>query len=404
MLKLFDIQRIILEEFEQQPFYERQVFQQITLDNAITGILGLRGIGKTTYLLHQALQAGAKKQKALYVSADNFYFLEHRLLELVDYLYKETEVRLLCVDEIHKYPTWNQELKNIYDTYRGFKLLFSGSSAIDLVHSKYDLSRRVILHELNGLSFREYLEINLNLRMPSFSLSDLTAHHAAIAAQLSVPKILSHFREYLRIGYYPFFREFSQDRDKFQAMENATQKAIYEDIGTLHSLKTTTLRLIEQLFRFILNSAPGELSAYKLSRTLEKDFESITNYLEYLNQAGLIRFLYPKKTGRAGLRNPGKIYPNNTNLMHAAYLPTMDDSMVGKARETFMISQLQNAKLQVYASEAGDFRVDEMSFEVGGKNKTGRQLNQETQGFVVADGIVTGLGNKIPLYLFGFLS
>lgn len=293
--KLFDIQRIILEEFEQQPFYNRKIFQQITLENRSTGILGLRGVGKTTYLLHQAVQSGAKQQKALYVSADNFYFLEHRLLELVDYLYKETDVRLLCVDEIHKYSNWNQELKNIYDTYRGFKLLFSGSSAIDLLHSKYDLSRRVILHELHGLSFREYLEINFNRQFPLITLSDLVTHHLEISSNLTVPQILKYFREYQRIGYYPFFREFSQDRDKFQAMENATQKAIYEDIGTLHALKTSSLRLIEQLFRFVLNSAPGDLSAYKLSRTLEKDFESITNYLEYLNHAGLIRFLYPKK-------------------------------------------------------------------------------------------------------------
>ena len=157
MNKLFDIQQIIIGQFENQPFYAREVFKQINLDNYITGIVGPRGIGKTTFLLKHAIEMGAKDGRALYVSADNLYFLNNPLVELVDQLYKETDIRLLCIDEIHKYPNWNQELKNIADTYPEFRLLFSGSSTIDLINGKYDLSRRVTLLHLNCLSFRDYL-------------------------------------------------------------------------------------------------------------------------------------------------------------------------------------------------------------------------------------------------------
>lgn len=403
MNKLFDIQQIIISQFERQPFYARDVFKRINLDNYITGIVGPRGMGKTTFLLKYAIDSGAKEGLALYVSADNLYFLQNPLVDLVDQLYKETDVRLLCIDEIHKYPNWNQELKNIADIYPEFRILFSGSSTIDLINAKYDLSRRVTLFYLHGLSFREYLEITLQQKFSILSFDDLIKTRSLIGDMSQDVKILKHFREYLKVGYYPFFSLFSQEREKFQAIENTTQKTIYEDIGTLHTLKTPTLLLIERLFKFVLNSAPGELNANKLATNLGKDFDSISTYLKFLQEAGLIRFLYSKSSGNSALRNPIKMYPENTNLIYSTYLPITQDKTIGKIRETFVINQLQNANIPVFYSENGDFKVEDVIFEVGGASKTTKQIKHLENSYILADDIIVGTNRQIPLYMLGFL-
>lgn len=406
MEHLFEIQRVILEQWDESQTYHRSIYDQINWDNHATGIVGPRGIGKTTLLLLQAIQRGAKTRKALYVSADNLFFLEHRLVDLADWLYKETDVKYLCIDEIHKYENWTQELKNIIDTYKNLRILFSGSSAIDLIHSKYDLSRRVTLHELHGFSFREFLEFNLNLKLPCFSLDELIKDHLTITQSLPIIQILKYFRDYLRIGYYPFFKLFSQDREKFQAVENSTQKTIYEDIATLHKIHSTNLIVIEKVFKFVINSSAGELNANKLSSHLGKDYETIGNYLNYLHESGLIRFLYSEKTGKAFLNKPIKIYPENTNLIYANYmLPQNKDDALGKIRELFVVNSLQNAAQQIFYSEAGDFKVaDRYHFEVGGRNKKFTQLKTKENAYIVADNLLTGSKNSIPLYLFGFLT
>lgn len=404
MNQLFEIQRILLDQFKNLPFFHRKIFSQITLDNKISGILGPRGVGKTTFLLHFILERVASNRKALYVSADNLYFLDHTLLGLVDQLYKETDVRLLCIDEVHKYPNWNQELKNIADTYLDFRIVFSGSSMIDLVQCKYDLSRRVTIYHLHGFSFREYLEWHLKKTLSIYSLKELLDSHLQIEQDIEIPGILKHFHEYLRIGYYPFFEVFTQDREKFQAMENAVQKTIYEDIGTFHSLKTPSLLIIEKLYKYILNSPPGELSAFKLAKSLEKDFDTISTYLHYLQEAGLVRFLYPNNSGKAQLRNPSKMYPGDSNVMYATYVPLVQDKALGKVRETFVINQLQNSNFTTYYSPRGDVHVENYVFEIGGPSKKDTQIKGEKNGFVLTDGILTGSKLNIPLYLIGFLS
>lgn len=403
MNQLFEIQRIMLEQFEGLPFFQRKIFEHITLDNKISGILGPRGVGKTTFLLHFAIQRGAKNRKCLYVSADNIYFLDHHLLDLVDQLYKETDVRLLCIDEVHKYPNWNQELKNIADTYLDFRIVFSGSSMIDLVQTKYDLSRRVTIYHLHGFSFREYLEWHLKKQLPHYSLDEIVESHFQIEQDIAIPGILKHLKEYFRIGYYPFFEGFSQDREKFQAIENATQKTIYEDIGTLHSLKTPSLFVLEKLYKFIISTPPGELSAYKLAQYLDKDFETISTYLNYLQEAGLVRFLLPKTSGKTALRTPHKMYPDNTNLMYAAYVPLAHDATLGKVRETFVINQLQNANYKTFYTPRGDVCVNDFTFEIGGPSKKDTQIRGEKNGYILADGILTGSEKQLPLYLLGFL-
>jgi len=403
MERLFEIQRIILEQVEQDPCFWRSQFDLFTSARQICGIIGARGVGKTTFMLRHALNAGAKQRKALYVSADNIFFLDHTLIDVVDYLYKQTDARTLCIDEIHKYSNWKMELKNIADVYPSFRIYFSGSSMIDLIQGKYDLSRRVTLNRLCGFSFREYLDFHLGKNLPKLTLESILSSHQVIAQEMDVPGILKHFNDYLKLGYYPFFKGFVLDKDKFQALENGVQMTIYEDIATLHSIKTPSLSVIEQLYKYVINSSPGEVNASKLSSALGKDFESVSNYLKFLEQAGLIRFIFPGQSGDAYLRNPIKMYPENTNLIHAAYLPLAQDQTKGKIRETFVVNQVQNAEIPIFYSNKGDFKIGDYIFEIGGRGKNSKQIKRENNAYILADDILVGSKNVIPLYLFGFL-
>lgn len=403
MENLLELQQLLLDQFMQQPFYKRAVFEEIKIENHATGILGARGIGKTTFLLSQVLMHNKQGLRALYVSADHVHFIENSLLDLMSTLYKETDIRILCIDEIHKYPNWQQELKNLADFYPEVKIIFTGSSMIDIVHSQYDLSRRVTLYRLYGFSFREYLEFSLNLDLPTFEFQTLLDNPTACLRAVNVPKCLQHFREYLQSGYFPFSRGFSHQTLVSQAIDNVVQKTIYEDIGSLHTLKTPTLLLIEKLYKYIVYSQPGELNAYKLASALSKDFENISGYLHYLEQAGLVRALYKHQSGKAALRNPTKLYPENTNFIYASYLDQPRDMILGKARETFALNQLQNAGLSVYYTDHGNFEVDGNTLEIGGKNKSRKQIKAQARAYILADGILAASPGKIPLYLLGFL-
>ena len=402
MEKLFEIQALLLKQYEKNTIYQRAIFKTFQFDNRLNCIIGARGIGKTTFLLNYIAKNNLENT-ALYVSADNMFFLNSTLCDVVDTLYKETDIRLLCIDEIHKQEDWQQQLKNITDTYLDIKIIFTGSSQIDLIHSQYDLSRRVTLYFLHGLSFREYLEIQYQHEYPQFTMINILENHQKITTDLNEINIIKDFHRYLQVGYYPFFNIFSLDTEKFQAIHAIMQKVIYEDIALFHALKTGTLRTIEKIYKFVLSSAPGELNAYKLSNNLQKDFDSVSNYLDYLKQAGLIRFLHSNKSGQAYLRNPEKMYPENTNLLFAAFMNVSSDNLIGKARETFALNQMQNAGIDVYFTEQGDFDWLGYSLEVGGKNKTSAQLKNTKNGYILADGILTGLGRRVPLYLLGFL-
>lgn len=404
MHQLFEIQAILLKQFSHQEIYHRKIFDQFYFDNRINCLVGSRGVGKTTFLLEYVKQQGALDNRALYVSADNLFFLTRNFLDLVDALYKETDVRVLCIDEIHKQSNWQQQIKNIADIYLDMKIIFTGSSQVDLLQSRYDLSRRVTVYHLHGLSFREYLEMKYQTSFPVMTLAEMVESPERAMANIQLPQPIQDFHRYLQVGYYPFFNIFRDDMEKYQAIHNITQKVIYEDIALLHSLKTGTLVVIENLYKFILTSAPGEVNAYKLSSNLQKDFDSISNYLMYLRDAGLIRFLVSNKSGQSYLRNPEKMYPDNSNLLYTAYLNTANDNLLGKSRETFTLNQLQNANYPVFFTDQGDFECQGIILEVGGKNKSEDQIKHLKNAYVFSDGILSHTKKKLPLYWLGFLS
>lgn len=401
--QILEVQNTLLDDFAKEEFYPRNIFKKLTYDNFITGIVGPRGIGKTTFLLHEVLKHGSREGKAIYVSADNIYFLQNRLFDLVSQLYKETDIQLICIDEIQKYENWQQELKNIADSFRRLRVLFTGSSMIELISGKYDLSRRVTLHHLHGFSFREYLEFYHSISLPMYSMDDILHNHVQISQNLSISKPLKYLKEYVRVGYYPFFKIFTTESEKFEAVNNAVQKSIYEDISILHNLKTPSLIVIEKLFKYVLSSQPGEISAYKLAGILNKDFESISEYFYYLEQAGLVRFLYSAQSGKAHLRNPTKIYPENCTLIYSNYIPMHADAEKGKVRETFVLNHLQNAGQQTFYGKSGDFETNGITLEVGGKNKGTNQIKGIKDSYILADDITVGFQNTIPMYLLGLL-
>lgn len=386
------------------PIYQRKIYKKLESDHRITGIVGSRGIGKTTYILHYLKENYARSQEALYVNADDLYFANNTLVGLAEKFINLYNGRLLCIDEIHKYPNWSQELKNIYDKHRHLKIVFSDSSSIDLVKEKYDLSRRAALRFLPGLSFREFLEMKTGKQYPVLTVSEIIAGEKSSIDSISkTPRLLGLFQEYLSIGYYPLFREFNIEQDVLEALEGVIDKIIHMDIASFYSLKTSTLPLFRKILYFIYTSAPSSININRIAKSLKKDHTDIANYLEMMRESGLLRYLLIDKSGHALIRNAEKVYLSNTNLAYALEKSTGKKTDKGRIRELFFIASLENSGLKPFYSKCGDVKLDDYIFEIGGKGKDSSQIKDCKNAYVVSDDILFSDINKIPLYLFGFL-
>ncbi|KKQ38445.1 MAG: hypothetical protein US54_C0010G0026, partial [Candidatus Roizmanbacteria bacterium GW2011_GWA2_37_7] len=312
---------------------------------------------------------------------------------------------LFCIDEIHKYKNWNQELKNIYDSYPNLKVLFSGSSSIDLIKGKYDLSRRVILRQMYGFSFREFLEIQTGNTYPTVKLENILNSSKHVDSGIGkTEKLLGYLHKYWQKGYYPT----SQAIPVYEAFRDTLigiiDKTVFEDISTFYALKTENLDTLKKIIYFFATSLPGSVSINKLANSLGKDHTTITEYVQILRDTGLLRFLLIDKYGHALVRNAEKIYIDNTNLLYAINNQIGKETHVGSIRELFVISGLENAGYTVFYSKTGDILCEGNVFEIGGANKTAIQIRDKDKTYIVKDDILYASLHTIPLYLFGFLS
>lgn len=381
----------------------RYLFEKFSLNNRLTGIIGARGTGKTTLMLQYIKEHIDDKSTCIYASLDNIYFTNINLFDFVEDMYELEEIKIFFFDEIHKYKNWNQELKNIYDSFPDIKVIFSGSSTLDLVNGTYDLSRRGITYHLYGLSFREFLNFKLKLELPKLTFEEIITQKGKNVANITeTESIRRYFKEYLKSGYYPFYFE---DMDNYlERISNVIDKTIYEDIANFHNLKTGNLILFKKLLAFFATIPPGETSINSISKNLGVDNKTVTHYLEIMESTGLLTSIKINKSGSSLLKTPEKVYVDNFNLYSFLSKSLGLEAKVGTIREIFFIKMLQNSGYKLFYSKIWDFEIDNKNFEIGGKNKTRKQIkNNLENSYLVKDDIIYGEKDVIPLYLFGFL-
>ena len=376
----------------------RSLMHDIEWDSRMIGIRGARGIGKTTLMLQRIKQAMLQDNTALYVSLDDIWFSEHKLHELIDSFVKRGGTHLF-LDEVHKYPNWSQELKNAYDDFSNLKIVFTGSSLLEILNARADLSRRAMVYEMQGLSFREYLNMNLKTNFQAYSLPDILENQRMITSEiLKKVKPLQHFSDYLTKGYYPFSLEFK--KLYYNKLEEVVNLIIEIELPLLRGVNIAYTQRLKRLLWAISESAPFTPNVQKLSEHIGIDRNTLVSYLHYLQEAHLTKHLYRNSLGINKLQKPDKVYLENSNLM---YLLATTNANMGNARETFFFNQV-NYKHTVEYPEKGDFLVDKKYiFEIGGKSKNSKQIYSLENAFIAADDIEYGFDNKIPLWLFGFL-
>ncbi|MBO5298251.1 MAG: ATP-binding protein [Candidatus Homeothermus sp.] len=395
MMRIYEISNRLTKSLD-APLH-RYLYEKIAWDDRLIMIKGARGVGKTTLMKQRCKENGPE---GLYASLDQLYFNEHTITELADYHYKHGGTHLY-LDEVHLYPryNWEQELKNIYDSYPGFHIVFTGSSLLQLNSKIADLSRRVAVYELRGLSLREYLNFTGNYRFEPLSLTDILNHHIAIAGDIaSQVRIIGEFEKYLRKGYYPFFLE-SSDITYSQRVERLVLSVIDIDIPAVAEIEYETQLKLKKLLVVLAEQVPFVPNMAKLGRDIEVTRNQLVKFFTLLNDGAILRTLTDTSTQPKRAAKPGKILFDNPSVMQALGII----NKTGTVRESFVASMLSNVG-NLYASDEGDFSLDkEKLFEVGGKNKGFSQIADKPDSYILADNIESGMGNKIPIWLTGFL-
>ena len=370
------------------------LLKEVNFNQKLIGIVGARGVGKTTFLLQYLKENTLVLSKKLYFSADA---VDIDSLFDIAYGFSKEGGKLLIIDEIHKYKNFEIELKKIYDML-DLQVIFSGSSALQLDNAKGDLSRRAVLYEMKGLSFREFIELKTSKTLPIFTLEEILEKHTDIAYELGVEfKPFEYFSEYLQKGYYPFYFE---DNDAYLLKLHETINTVVEvDIPSIFPIEYDKIINLKKLIRLVCLSKPFKINIKELANKIGiKDYQTLYKYMEYLKRGKILNLLRAKTKGDNIFTKPDKIFLANTNL-HYAYCST---SEIGTIREVFFMSMFDENRLNI--SDKADFLVDaKYTIEVGGKNKKYKQIKDLENSFVVSDGIEIGSANKIPLWLFGFL-
>lgn len=371
--------------------FVRYLHDHIAWESRLIAILGARGVGKTTLLL-QHIKLYEKLEEVLFVTADDFYFTKHRLFDLAYRFYVNGGKRLY-IDEIHKYQGWSREVKNIYDQIPDLKVVYAGSSVLDLEKGGADLSRRKVEYKLPGLSFREYVNISRGWELPAYSLDEVLAGKVDFPYEKERP--LKLFKEYLKIGYYPFFN----DTEYQLRLKSVINQMVETDIPMFAEMNVASAVKLKKLLYTLAQSVPFKPNYTKLERDLEISRNTLPDYVSYLEKAGVINLLREKAKGLKLLEKVEKIYLNNPNMAYAISETVPD---IGSIRETVFFAWMRVGYF-VTSSPVSDFEIEGKTFEVGGKNKTRQQIKDVAEGYVVKDDEEYVFQNIIPLWMFGFV-
>lgn len=372
--------------------FKRYNYDKLPWEARLVGLMGPRGVGKSTLILQHIKSKSPEEQaKSLYVSADHSYFTTSTLIEIANQFVREGG-EWLYIDEVHKYEGWSQELKQIYDSHPGLHVFFTGSSILDIIDGEADLSRRVILFDMQGLSFREYLEMFHGIKTPIRSLEDILNGKTEIEGlQHPIPL----FNQYLREGYYPFSKEgFFQQR-----LQQVIRLTMEVDIPQYANMSPATGKKLRRMLSIIASNVPYKPEATGLANEIKVSRNDIPTYLLYMEKAGMIGQLRDETGGMRGLGKTEKVYLDNTNIIYAL---SGENANIGNVRETFFYNQTRLA-LDVTSSKVSDFSIGKYTFEVGGAKKSHRQIKDVANSFIVRDDTEYANGDILPLWAFGLL-
>ena len=378
--------------------FERYLYPEIDWDDRLIGIVGPRGTGKTTLILQHIKNRIGLRKNALYVSLDNIWFAKTGLKATVHQFHIMGGTHIF-IDEVHRYPNWAIEMKNIYDSYPDLHIVFTGSSMLEIYKSNADLSRRAISYYLNGLSFREFLKLEHKMDFPVCTLTDILENHTAIASGIcSGIKIIPAFKSYLEYGYYPFYREGVKRYS--MRLRNVINTVLESDLPSVEKIEYASIYKLRRMLMIVSSLVPYTPNISSLSSQLEINRATVMKYFIFLEKAGLVSMLASDTKGMNALSKPEKLYLDNSNLIHAL---APENYNTGNVRETFFLNQT-SMKHHVTVPLKGDFMIDDSyTFEVGGSNKTFKQIKDLPNSFIAKDDIETGFGNTIPLWLFGMM-
>lgn len=377
----------------------RSAENDINWNARLVCIRGPRGVGKTTLLLQHIKKTFSENlQNVLYVSLDNLYFVENSLIDFVETFVQRGGTHLF-LDEVHKYPNWSQAIKNIYDDYPELFVVFTGSSLLEILNARADLSRRALVYNMQGLSFREYLSIKTKVELPILSLEEIIKNNEKLSSQIvSKVKPFAYFEDYLKTGYYPFFLEGEDDYNS--RLTEVINMILDIELPLLRKIDTSYISKIKKLLMVVAKSAPFIANTTELASMVGVARQTLLSYFDYLEESMLIKQLFKESRGLGTLQKPDKLFLENTNLMYALAEEKIE---IGNIRETFVLNQLKK-KHDVFFSIESDFYVDnKYTFEIGGKNKKRKQIQGMENSYIIADNIEYGTDRRIPIWLFGFL-
>lgn len=387
MNALYEYQQLILSQINIS--FLRYKYYELDWTRRVFGIVGPRGVGKTTMVL-QYIKQKLSLQDSLYITLDHIYFSTHTLIDVADKFYKEGGKHLI-IDEVHKAFNWSVQLKQIIDSYPNMQIIFTGSSILDIYRGVADLSRRAPIYEMQGLSFREYLVLYHDIQTPTWNLDDLINHRVTLT---NVEHPLPLFNDYLKRGYYPFERIASDFSTNLMQVINRTMET---DIPLYANINISVARKLQNLLVVIAESVPFKPNYKKLAEVTGISRNDIADYIYHMERAGMLMSLHDTTQGIRSIGKSHKLYVDNTNLMYVLSPENIDK---GNLRETFFLNQMR-VKYPVIASQKADFEIGNYVFEVGGKNKNQKQLDNNPNGYIVKDDIEFGYRNVIPLWAFG---